>query len=266
MGEPDKVEVKVPDPQESSGGMTAGLIALCAGLWVVAAIILWANWPDTKRDYYWGNIMQALETQPPRLDQESVSALAAMGDAIIPSCSYELAHHWNPAFRIAVLKVLEQTEANGARDLLDFAATHDLDARVRGNALLSMRARAHKNAAEAAPLLKVAETIATSKTEGDPDLNVRATAALILAERGNGGDAVKALLVFALRNPFLRKDSATALAKVNPSGPELKPDAPGKEFLDEIMAYEKWCQAHDIALVASPVAAPVTSSAGGDGK
>ncbi len=244
---------------ESGSGIDLRLVGLCVGLWIVAGVILFQNWPDTKRDYYWGNIMQGLEGQPPGLDSESVSALAAMGDAIIPSCSYELTHHWNPAFRVAVLKVLEESKGKGAPELLGWSATHDPDARVRGNALLALRTRVKTSPAERPPLEKLADQLALSKTDSDPDVNVRATASVIVAEAGNGSDPIKALLVFALRNPYLRKDAAAALAKINPDGPAVKLDVANKDLVDEIIAYEKWCGDHGIAAVASPLTAPVTS-------
>jgi hypothetical protein len=242
------------------------LVGICAALWVVAGAILWSNWPDTKRDYYWGNIMQGLEGQPQHLDQESITALAAMGDGVIPSCSYEIVHHWNPAFRIAVTKVLEQTNGKGASDILAAAAVHDATPQVRANALLALKARTKTNPAEMAPLLKLCEEVAMGKTNGDPVPEVRSTAALILAEDGNGSNEVKRLLVYGLRLPFIRKDMATALAKVSPDAPSFKCDAPDLELRSAIIADEKWLEDQGIALVASGLTMPVTSQTGGDGK
>ncbi len=242
------------------------LVGICAALWVVAAAILWSNWSDTRRDYYWGNIMQGLEGQPQHLDQEAITALAAMGDSVIPSCSYEITHHWNPAFRIAVTKVLEQTSGKGATEILASAAVKDPTPQVRANAILSLKARAKTNPAELAALLKLCDEVALGKTNGDPFPEVRATAALILAENGNTADETKALLVFGLRIPFLRKDMAAALAKVSPDAPPIKYDAPEKEFTQAAIAVEKWFEDHGIAPVASSLASITSETTTGDKK
>lgn len=258
--------------EQQQTGLDARLIGLCVLLWIVAGGILWQNWPDTKRDFYWGNIMQGLEGQPPRLDGESITALAAMGDAIIPSCSYELAHHWNPAFKCAVIKVLEQSDGKGARELIEWAVTHDIDARVRANGLLSLRARAKRVPADAPAVARIAGDVALGATTSDPNVDVRAAAALLCSEAGDGRDGIKALLVYGLRspNPYFRKEYAASLAKVNQGGPAFDPDAKGKDLIDGIMGYEKWCDDHNIALVVSritiaPVATAGTTSPVGTG-
>lgn len=260
----------------SGGGFDLRLVALCFVLWVVAAAILWQNWPDTKRDYYWGNIMTGLEGQPPRVDGESIQALAAMGDAIIPSCSYELSHHWNPLFKCAVLQVLEETDGKGARDVIEYSVTHDLDARVRANGLMALRSRAKRIPGEAPALKRLAEEVAVGTKTGDPNPDVRSVAALCLGEAGETPDAVKALLVYALRTPnaFFRKDVASAIAHVGSSVPAFDADAKGKDLVKGIMGLEKWLQDQNIALVTSPLTlAPVTSAStspvttgSGDGK
>jgi len=259
----------VGDEQSSTAtGLDVRLVGVCAVLWVVAGIILWQNWPDTKKDYYWGNIAQGLEASPPRYDNESIAALAAMGDSIIPACSNELAHHWNYAYRLAVLRVLEQTKGAGAHEVLEHFERVDLDARVRANALLVMRARAKTNPAEAPPLMKLAQEVALSKTASDPEPWVRATGALILAESGDNRGEIKALLVFALhqavvsRTPFLIKDMSDALAKINPEGPRFLIDKPGKELAEEIVKLEDDLLSHDIAIVGSrlTIAAPSSAS------
>ncbi len=262
--------------EPKAGGFDVRLVGLCVLLWVVAGGILLQNWPDTKRDYYWGNIMQALEGQPPRLDNESITALAAMGDGIIPSCSYELSHHWNPAFKCAVLKVLEQTDGKGALEIIEGAVTRDLDARVRANGLMSLRARAKRVPSEAAAVARVAAEVALGKTNPDPNPDVRTAAALVLGEAGDGRAEVKALLVHGLRtpNPFFRKDIAVALAKINEGGPKFDADAKGKDLIDGIIAYEDWCEKNNIALIESRLTIAPVGSAGvgpvttrtGDGK
>ncbi len=270
------------DTSTATGGLDARLIALCVLLWVVAAGILWQNWPDTKKDYYWGNIMQGLDSTPRRIDSESIEALAAMGDAVVPSCSYELSHHFNPLFRCAVLTVLQRTEGKGARDLMEWAVRNDLDARVRANGLIELRERTKRHPDEMAPLKRLCDEVALGKA-GDPNIEVRTMAALLLGQEGDSRPEVKAYLVHGLRslvNPLIRspvmmRECATVLAKINAGAPAFNLEAKGKDILDEIVKYETWCTTHDIALVESALTiAPVASGAGvgpvssktGDGK
>jgi hypothetical protein len=187
-----------------------------------------------------------------------------MGDSVIPSCSYEITHHWNPAFRIAVTKVLEQTSGKGATEILAGAAAHDPTPQVRANAILSLEARAKTNAAERPAFLKLCEDLALGKTTGDPVPEVRATAALILAQNGNTANETKSLLVYGLRIPFLRKDMSTALAKVSPDAPPMKFDAPEKEAREQIIADEKWLTDQGIALISSGLASITSETTTGD--
>jgi hypothetical protein len=247
-------------------GLDLKLVGVCAVLWLVAGVIVWQNWPDTKKDYYWGNIIQSLEAG--RIDHESITALAALTDSIVPSCSHELATHWNPSYRTAVLFVLQETRAAGARELLEHAALRDLDPRVRANALVSLRVRAQQDPSESAPLVKLADEVALGKAaDGEP--YVRAIAAVILAESGDSRGPVKALLDYAIREgitqgrPFMVKDAALALAKVDPKAPAMVLDnKKRKELLDEILELEHYLKANDVAIVGSElVLAPETSAA-----
>src|SRR5437762_1577463 len=81
--------------------------------------------------------------------RESIEALVAMGDAVLPSCEAELTNHPDPFFRAAgVLKVLEGIPGEAARKIVDNAARKDPFPQVRAHSLLSLRMRARTWPAE----------------------------------------------------------------------------------------------------------------------
>jgi hypothetical protein len=250
--------------EESPWALDPKLIGVCFVLWIAAAGIFYSSWDETKRNYYWGNIKQGLDERPQHIDGESMAALSAMGEAVVPSCEYELSHHWDPQFRCAVLRVLEPVAGEKARAVIESklrGQTLDLDARVRANAILALKTRAAKWPEEKKSLVATCkEALGTS---GDSDPTARSLAAIIVAEAGESTDAVKALLVFALRVPQLQKDAAAALKKVAADGPDFSPEGTGMEKLNQIMAYEKWCEDKGIALVASKLTIAPTSTATG---
>jgi hypothetical protein len=233
------------------GGIDLKLVGLCVALWVVAAVIVFVNWRETTQNYYWGNVKQALDAQQPHFDLESMAALAAQGDEIVPSCQYELAHHWDQRFRCAVLRVLERVPTPKAHDVILATIKNDVDARVRANALMVLKTRVTTIPAEKEALI----TAAKAELSTEPELMARVVAATILGENGDKSPPVLSLLVFGIRTPELHKDSATALAAARSDAPPLHLEASPKQQRDEIMAIETWATANAIAPIVSPLVA-----------
>lgn len=265
MGEPlHDPTVPAPEPAAAkpAGGIDMKLIGLCALLWVVALGIFASNYRDLKRDYYWGNISQGLASG--LFDNDSIKALAEMGEDVLPSCEFELNNHWNPMFKCAVLRVVERVPGPKARALLASrltGTTRDVDSRVRANAILSLRTRAKQWPEEKDALRKLVE--GELGPQGEPELIARAVSALTAAELGNTQDSVKALVVFALRHPQFRRDAAAVLKTLDATLPPVEAEAREAELRKQIMAVETWLAEHGIAPVVSPLTAAVDSRAGG---
>ena len=221
-----------------AGGIDVRLVGLCILLWVVAVGIFFSGWGDTKKDYYWGNIRQALE-QPMGgyVDMESVTALAALGDDVIPSCEHELRTQPDPLFKCAVLRVLERVPGPKSRALIAFATQQDPDARVRANGLLILRDRASKAPDEKGPLAEVAR----ERVQHETELAAKAIAAVIAGQAGDSSPEVKSLLVHALRIAPIRKDAWDCLKASSPTIPPV--DAPREDgALRQVMAVEDWAE------------------------
>ena len=231
----------------TSLGVDMKLVGLCVLLWAVAVGIFFSSWEDTKKDYYWGNIRQSLE-QPglTDVDHESIDALAAMGEAVLPSCEHELKTQPDPLFKVAVLHVLKKVPGPKSAALLGWAAENDADARVRANGLIVLRERAKTVAEEKALLQQVAKDLV--KNEREPA--VQSIAAVILGESGDTSPELAAFLVHGLRLPLIRKDAWQSLKATHPSIPPV--DAPTEDDArKQIMAVETWCDSNGIALVTS---------------
>lgn len=251
-----------PPADQGPQGIDVRLVGLCLLLWAVAIGIFFSNWGDTKKDYYWGNIRQALE-QPMGgyVDKESVAALVAQGEDVVPSCEHELktagTQGSDPMFKCAVLLVLKDIPGPKSRGVMAWAAQMDLDARVRANALLYLRDRAQKAADEKAALLEVAR----ERVQNETELGARAIAGVIAAQGGDGSPQVKSLLVHALQIPPLRKDAWTCLKGVAPSVPPIdgKTD---EELLKQLVAVEDWAVkpalqgGGEIAIIGSRIVIP----------
>ncbi|MCA8925491.1 MAG: hypothetical protein KDD82_27030 [Planctomycetes bacterium] len=146
---PTQPDVEIVDPPEAKPGVDKLLVAICAGLWVVALIVLFVKAPGMRVNWQLGNLKQALDVDQ-QVDEDAVKNLVELAKTtdvvgmlrteLEEGAQFEPYRQDKILYRIAVLQVLVRIPGDPAFEAI-CAAINDPDPRVRRFSYVALRTR-----------------------------------------------------------------------------------------------------------------------------